>query len=340
MFPTAPEQLTTAWLSHTLGEEITGFRVETFGEGAGIIGMVTRLYIDTAGGQRSIIAKFPSPSEENRAVAAAYDMYGREVFFYQQIAPSLKLRVPACYFAAFEAQHQDFVILMEDLQGWRIGDQVAGCTAAEASLVIKGIASLHASGWETKMDIVSHNNPAQRDGMMAGFAAGWPVVLSQFSDLIPEPAKKLGDRVPNKVPELLDKMCTPPVCITHADVRLDNIFFKGDEIALVDWQSVCTSAPEMDLAYFVTQSLGTEVRRAQDWVALYHHTLVEHGITAYSLDRCRERFRISAAYLLCYAVIIAGTLDLGNERGMALGRTLFGNAMASLDELDAFALYV
>ena len=25
--------------------------------------------------------------------------------------------------------------------------------------------------------IISHNNPMQRDGMIAGFQAGWPVVL-------------------------------------------------------------------------------------------------------------------------------------------------------------------
>jgi hypothetical protein len=37
-------------------------------------------------------------------------------------------------------------------------------------------------------------------------------------------------------------------------------------------------------------------------------------------------------------VVIAGTLDLGNERGKALGRTLTGNAMQSLVEMNAFEL--
>ena len=136
---------------------------------------------------------------------------------------------------------------------------------------------------------------------------------------------------------LLEQMCADPICITHADVRLDNIFFDQDEIVLVDWQSVCTSAPEQDLAYFLTQSLGHDLRGARDWVGLYHQTLTDLGID-YDLDQCRARYRICALYLLCYAVIIAGTLDLGNERGRALGRTLFGNAMDALQALDAFAL--
>ncbi|MEM9621556.1 MAG: phosphotransferase [Pseudomonadota bacterium] len=342
-FPSAPEQLTSAWLSDQLGYVVNNFRVEQFGAGAGIIGMVTRLHLECSDGPRTVIAKFPSPAEENRAVAATYDMYGREIFFYQQIAPTINLRVPECYHADYNAADQAFVILMEDLQGWRIGDQVAGCTTEEAAAVISAIARLHAAGWQSPMDIVSHNNPAQVQGMQGGFAVGWPVVQAQFADLIPPGAAELGDKVPAKVPALLAQMCAEPVCISHADVRLDNIFFADDDIALVDWQSLCLSAPEHDLAYFVTQSLATEVRQSRDWVAQYHNALSEElqrlGVPPYPLAKCRERFRICAAYLVCYAVIISGTLDLGNERGMALGRTLFGNAMQSLDEMDAFSLF-
>ena len=58
----------------------------------------------------------------------------------------------------------------------------------------------------------------------------------------------------------------------------------------------------------------------------------------YALDTCRERYRVSTLYLLNYAVTIAGTLDLQNERGTRLARTLLGNSMAALADLDAFGL--
>lgn len=336
-FPAHPDALSTQWLSAALNENVTDFRVEYFGEGAGIIGMVTRVHLTSDGAERTIIAKFPSPAEENRAVAAVYDMYAREVNFYQHIAKHIDLRVPDCYYAAFNADNLDFILLLEDLQGMRIGDQVAGCNEIDAKHVVEGIARFHASTWETQRDVVSHNNPGQRDGMIAGFEMGWPVVQAQFADLIPAEAESLAQNMPKHVGRLLETMCQPPICIAHADVRLDNIFFSDEGIALVDWQSVCTSAPEHDLAYFVTQSLPETVRDAQDWVAIYHTILAEAGIN-YSLAECRERFRVCATYLLCYAVVIAGTLDLGNERGMALGRTLFGNAMRALTALDAFEL--
>lgn len=337
-FPTQPDELTTAWLSATLKRDVRDFRVEAFGEGAGIIGQVTRLHLTSDEGPQTIIAKFASPSPENRAVAATYSMYQREVEFYNNIAAHIDLRVPHCFHAEIDIPSQSFVILMEDIQGMQIGDQVAGCTPAEAELVVIRIARLHASAWDTDLPLVSHNNPAQRDGMMGGFAVGWPVVCEQFGEFIPANGAYLGEAIPAAVPRLLEEMCTPPVSICHADVRLDNIFFAPDEIALVDWQSVCTSAPEQDLAYFVTQSLSADVRRGRDWVALYHDTLMQQGISNYSLDQCRQRYRVSALYLACYATIISGTLDLANERGKALGRTLFGNAMTALVDLDAFSL--
>ncbi|MEJ2087474.1 MAG: phosphotransferase [Gammaproteobacteria bacterium] len=339
-FPTSADALDTAWLSEALGTTVRGFEVEYFSEGAGVIGLVTRLKLDAPDGPDTVIAKFPSPSPENRAVAATYDMYAREVHFYRHIAPALELSTPACHFAAHDPQSQDFVLLLEDLTDYRIGDQVAGCTLTEARAVVDALARLHASTWNGAgiEGLISHNNPRQRDGMIGGFQLGWPVVIEAFADLLPPSARIAGEKMPAAIPGLLDVMCSAPICLCHADVRLDNIFFGDNgEIVLVDWQSVCTSAPEQDVAYFLTQSVPRAVLAEEDLVARYHAALIGHGID-YPFDRCRERYRRSALYLLNYAVVIAGTLDMGNERGQALARTLLGNSLAALDELDAFAL--
>ena len=337
-FPAAPEQLSARWLSRVLGYPVRDFKVSHFSEGAGVVGLVTRVHLSAAEGPPSIIAKFPSPAAENRAVAHTYDMYGREVRFYQQTANTLRLRTPTCHHAEFDPQSQDFVLLLEDLQDWRIGDQVAGCSRNEALAVIDAIADLHSSLWDAPPPgMISHNNPMQRDGMIAGFQVGWPVVAEHFGELIPPKARLAGKEMPDRVAGLLNEMCHPPICLAHADVRLDNIFFGEDEVVLVDWQSVCTSAPEQDLAYFVTQSIPVRIRSTEDWPSRYHAALTQRGVD-YSLDICRERFRIAALYLLCYAVIIAGTLDMGNERGQALASTLLGNSLSALDEMGAFTL--
>ena len=88
--------------------------------------------------------------------------------------------------------------------------------------------------------------------------------------------------MPDAVGRLLEEMCQDPVCLIHTDVRLDNVFFGDGEIMLVDWQAVCTSAPEQDVAYFVTQSVAPEVRAQDDLVKFYHGELVSHGIATHT----------------------------------------------------------
>ena len=338
-FPTSPEHLTSTWLTQVLGYQVNDFELQPFAEGAGIIGQVVRVQLQGEQPFESLVAKFPSPSEANRAVAATYDMYGREVAFYQRIAGGVRVRTPMCYFAEIDDATQNFALLIEDLSELEIGDQVAGCSLTQARAVISTLASLHASAWQPDQaySLISHNNPAQRDGMIAGFDMGWPIVLERFRELVPEAGLIAGQKMASATPWLLREMSASPVCLTHADVRLDNVFFGKQEIALVDWQSVCTSAPEQDLAYFLTQSVPLETVMENDLKGLYYDELCAHGID-YPREAFERRYKICALYLLNYAVIIAGTLDLGNERGQSLGRTLLGGCFASLDEMNAFEL--
>jgi hypothetical protein len=338
-FPTSIEGLTKAWLSDKLGFTVQDFKGETLGEGGGLLGMVTRVHLTAAEGPATIIAKFPTQTPENRAVAETYDMYGREYRFYTQVAPHVPLRSPACYHAEFNPENNDFVILLEDLQGFRLGDQVEGCTLDEAHQIIGSIAGLHRNTWEPDhiTDIQQHDMPYQREGMIGGYEFGWPVVQELFPHLLNEELIQVLGKVPDHVSNLLDRIHEGPLVIAHGDLRLDNIFFSKDDIALVDYQAVCKAAPEHDLAYFVTQSLPDDVRQAEDWLAVYHRHLTSEGIS-YPVEASRERYRLCAMYFICYAVIIAGTLDPANERGRKLAETLLGNSIRSVQELNALAL--
>jgi hypothetical protein len=344
-FPASVDALTSDWLSAVLQRPVRGFEVERFGEGAGLIGMVTRLHLDAEpeDGPATVIAKFPSPSAANRTVAETYDMYGREVNFYRTIAPRVELRTPACYYGAFDRKTQDFVLLLEDLKDFRVGDQVAGCTLEEARAILATLARFHASAWQRQdlTDVVLHNNPMQRDGMVAGFGVGWPACLERFPALIPPSARDIGARYPANVPRLLEEMCAAPVCLIHGDLRIDNVFYGEDAIALVDWQAVCRSAPEQDVAYFVTQSVPKAVRSQDDLLGHYQRALQDElanrGI-AYDLATSTRRYEVSALYLLSFAVVIAGTLDMANERGLKLATDILDGSLSALDELDAFRL--
>ena len=69
-----------------------------------------------------------------------------------------------------------------------------------------------------------------------------------------------------------------PQCLIHGDLRLDNIFFDGDDVrALIDWQLSRTGAAVIDVAYFIGGSLGAETPEAEVETLLrrYHDALVK-----------------------------------------------------------------
>ena len=84
-FPVSIAELSREWLSKALGCEVTGFEAAPLGEGVGLIGLVTRVELQSDTGPASVIAKFPSPIPENRAVGESYDMYGKEFRFYMTV---------------------------------------------------------------------------------------------------------------------------------------------------------------------------------------------------------------------------------------------------------------
>jgi thiamine kinase-like enzyme len=335
-FPSQPDQLTKAWLSESLGYNVNDFTVEPLGEGIGVIGLVTRVTLYTDAGTTTIIAKFPAAAIENRTVANMYAMYLREYQFYTQIGDLVPVRAPTCLHADYDHNNDNFILLLEELKNYRLGDQITGCSVDEAELVVKTLATFHRSTWNPERANV-HNSEAQVQGMSAGFEAGWPAVHENFPHLVTNDVFDRAVSMHKKVGSLLDQICRFPLCIVHGDLRLDNVFFADDHIALVDFQATCQSAPEHDLAYFITQSLKSDVRNAKDWVHIYHENLTSDGIN-YSLEDCRNRYRQCALYFLCYAVVICSVLDLGNERGKLMAATLLENSLNSINELEAFDL--
>ena len=227
-FPTSPEELSPQWLTDKLGYDVTSFHVEALGEGGGLLGLVTRLHLDANEGPNTLIAKFPTKTEGNRAVATIYDMYAREYRFYTQVAPNVPMRSPACYHAELNEQNSDFVLLLEDLQGFELGDQVKGCSVDQAHQVIQSIASLHRNTWQPDhiTDIKPHDMPYQRDGMAGGFVVGWPVVKTDFTDVLeaaitPQQIELLTiERQRTVLPRLpADGQCRGHLCLSFRDLH-------------------------------------------------------------------------------------------------------------------------
>ena len=282
-------------------------------------------------------------------VAETFDMYGRELRFYARLADQTTARTPAVYCAEYDPESSDFALLIEDLSGYRAGDQREGADLQDAERAIDQLIKLHSTWWDrTEIEelawIPVQDNPVQCAGMSQGFEAGWGVFLEKFGDVLPAGTEHRFAQIGPQTAACLRRLCSGTRTVVHGDFRLDNLFFgvDGDEdkVAFFDWQGISRSCGPQDLGYFLSQSLRSEVRRDHHDALLrrYWEGLCDAGIQGYSLDRCREDYRAAVLYLFTYAVVIAGTLDHSNERGAAMVRALASRSAETIHEVEALDL--
>ena len=149
--------------------------------------------------------------------------------------------------------------------------------------------------------------------------------------------------VPRAIPKLLDRLAAPPVTISHGDYRLDNLFFAtpegGDPLAVVDWQVMSLGRGLFDLAYFMSGACRRRTAGPRRWICSACITASSsRGVKGYDFDQCVLDYRMAALFCWQYAVIILGSLDTANERGMALFTDVLQRFVASIVDLNAAEL--
>jgi aminoglycoside/choline kinase family phosphotransferase len=288
----------------------------------------------------------PAAAEENRGVAQFFRFYEREVRFYEQVAEAIDLRTPKCYFSNFDAATSNYVLLLEDLAPALVGDQLEGCALTLAEVALKELARFHAAWWEhphlRELDWMPDIDADwYKAAVQDGYGKAWQPFVQHFGDRLTPELKDICERYAKHVPAVMEAFGKAPCTIIHGDYRLDNLFFPtdagGDAIAVADWQISARARGIFDVAYFVAGTLPTEERRVteRDLVRLYHDTLLECGVSGYSFEQCWEDYRHSMLFLLSYAVIAIGSLDMANERGVQLFDMIAGRTMAAISDLKA-----
>jgi hypothetical protein len=346
--PKNPEGLSAAWLSAALGTKVVSYDYEPIAAGVGFLGKLGRLRLRYDGAApdapRTLIAKLPTEDERSRQLAMMFRFYDREVSFYRDVGPTAGIRVPALRYGASDPATGDFIMLMEDLAPARVGDQLEGCDAEQVRLAIEGIARCHASWWnsprlKTLGWLPATNDPVHHFAQPA-FQGCWaPFVQFVGEKLTPE-MKRTGEALATRVIRMLDGVAGRTPTLLHGDYRADNLFFGGSaRLAVVDWQVSSAGGGSFDVAYLLSGNVDTATRRAHemDWLRLYVQTLKDNGVRDYSFEECFEDYRADVLYCLVYAVIIVGTLDPSNARGLRLFHTITDRVLTAIADLDAVA---
>jgi len=352
--PKCPEELTADWLTTSLqaggaltsDAHVADFIVTVLGEGAGLMGTVVRITPRWEGpaGPESFVGKFSTTNPDNQNVAAAFDLYGREVRFYTDVARGMRGRFPTCYYAELSDDSRGCVLLLEDFPQHRTGDQVVGATLAEARSVMIEAARLHSSYWDAARPATVGRFGAEWSPFLrAGAAASWAGMVQRHADVMPDYLQSLGDEYVGKVEVFHNAMSDGLCTVVQGDLRQDNLLFDrepnaADPVVMIDFQNLQWGKGALDLAYFLTQSFDVELRRnhERDLLEAYRAELARLGV-AYGANALWEDYRMAALAVFAIGVMITG-LAPTTERAARFQRVTVQRASVAFDDLGLLAL--
>jgi hypothetical protein len=341
------DDLTPEWMTAVLAQNgiaATVCRVLTVPVGNGQMGSCYRLFIGYGAGDGPdrLIVKLPATDAGSRA--AGQLGYRCETTFYRTVADRVRLDIPRCYFAAMNAGGDGFTLVLEDLAPAEVGDQIAGCSLAQARAAAVNVAGLHAPTW---------NDPTLRelDWLIPDLAA-YPEMAAAFLvdattqfldryEVTPDTAVTLRGFADRFVDWATGR--PEPFAMLHSDYRLDNLLFAEPHaprpVIAVDWQVVTLGSPLRDVAFLVSTGLSTTSRRAGEKgiVEAYHRRLVALGVDGYGPEQCWEDYR-HGLFQGPLITVLGAFVAQPSARGDRMFTVMAERSSAAITDLDAMSL--
>lgn len=271
----------------------------------------------------------------------------REVRFFTDFASHIRLRIPHCYFAAFDEAEEQAMLVFEDVSSARTGDSLLGCSVEQAELVLGQIAILHAEWWEHPMlrhhgwiDRANEETIRWADEV---FNSAWLRFRERFPDLLSDWAVDLAVKALGRVRELFGLLSEGPLTLVHGDLQLDNIRFGVPDapFVLLDWQLTMRAPAAWDIHWFLAHALPVDQRRAQEehLILHYHESLLAAGVSKYPLDLLRRQ--LVTGVILTFLNIIMASVDtnFAGDRGDKLRHAFIERHIAMLEDYRAWEVF-
>lgn len=341
---TEAADLTVDWARAVVDPGVTDVAVERVGTGQ--IGTCYRVRLTARPGAdvpASVLVKLPAEDPAARELLAG--VYRAEVRFYAEIAPTVAIRVPATHLATCADGGARFTLVMADAAPAVQGDQLVGCSDAQAGDAVVNLAGLHGPRWcdpsLLAIDGLSLNGREDADLMAELFGPAVDIFVDGLGDLLApatvttlrEVAAAIGAWALGRAERF---------GLVHGDYRLDNLLFPPDGapgVLAVDWQTLSLALPARDLAYFTGTSLHVEQRRRleRDLVGAHHRALLAHGVTGYDAELAWEDYRF--AQLQGPLVAVFGcAYGTRTERGDAMFAAMVERSCTAIRDLGSLAL--
>ena len=334
--PTTAAELSAPWLSDVLGEDVAGVEILDHAFATNQRVRIALTYASGAG-PASLFVKLAPLDPAHRAMIGASGMGVREAEFYNDVAPSLNLRVPRSYFAASD-DDGNFVILLEDLAaaGCAFSDGAWGVSADAAARALEELAVFHArfSDADARKAVAPWlaASPVQHSAFAAQLMRR---VLDEHHDELTPAYVTAGSLYASHYDRLDELWHGGPPTYVHGDTHIGNVFLDGQRVGFHDWGLSRVSTPMRDVSYFLTMSVDPDERRKSErsLVRLYLDALRSAGGPSIAFDDAWLAHRIQAGYTVV-ATFLAFMPSYAGSDGRGLGLALRRRSEQALEDLE------
>ncbi len=334
-----------AWLNSVLGDAFP--RLCSLERAGGHAGTTDRTFLllhsegVRAAAPRRVFLKMPPPAFSAALFGNLMGLGRNEVGFYRQMRGQARVWTPDIFYADYHPKSARFILLMEDLAeaGCRFSDVGNRCTLEEAQTVMKALADLHASFWESPRFnadlrwVGCFENEPRRDLLSLLRRLTLRTVLAKYPDIIPEAVKRNSGLYENAYDRFRRFWSKGPRTLLHGDPHIGNLFFKDGRVGFFDWQVIWRGQGMRDVSYFLVNSVPTATRQQhqRDLIALYLERLEEQGAGPIRFEAAWQQYRSYAVYSWYASVVTSGA---GNLQAPEIARAGLVRTTRALEELD------
>ena len=322
------------------GAVVAGVEVLTRSEVTNAHARLRITYEHSGGAPSSVFCKM-LPDNERRSAVAATRMGTREVRFYNDLAPALKLRVPQIVVAHADPADESFVLVMEDLAeaGCVVSDGTWGVSVDAAATAITDLAELHAR-YENPTRRLSEASWIQEPKFGSTYGSTMlQTALDCHRDRISVAFASIADLYIRQGKPLFDLWTAGPKTVIHGDAHIGNLFVDNGAVGFLDWGLITVNTPIRDVSYFLNMALDITVRRSSEaaLISQYLDARRALGASPISFNEAWLGHRIHSAYCVvacCQIVAFPEGISLGRQ---AFSEAFLARAEAAIADLESVA---
>jgi hypothetical protein len=348
-FPTDRSDVTETWVAEMLEASktfpvapIENVELEHLGDGLGQLSSLILADIELADGEsKQVVIKLHAPIPAMHDIAMKYGHYESEVNFYNHLADQISVRTPRIYLSAMDKEAQRVALIMESFSDWHSPDQIKGATTDEITIATRELAKISATYWnkpiQTQHPWIRDMNSSVYDSLQPDYIACTDIALDRMHDALPASTERAARRIGPAINELKHRNGQGNQTLAHWDYRVENLFYRNDEFAVIDWQLMMVTNPATDLAYLLATNIDVELRRSMEdeLIRAFLDGLENAGVTDYQRDDFEKDFRLALLTISGIAIIAGANFDESNKRSAQLVKKITSRMFQAIEDWQA-----